>query len=162
MEPFQAARERALQNLRLADHMLHVTYPLLNEPKLLLGVIDHLHACLKEAVTAIVAHERLFKTIPDAESSTNTFRVFTEHIVERYDIDREYVKLIEELQEITTLHRTSPVEFRRRDMFVICTDHYHMKTIHAEQLKHHLKKAKEFMTIMNTITREHEQLFRRR
>ena len=42
MEKFQEAREKALRNLQIADHMVSTTYPLLKDNRLLLTATENL------------------------------------------------------------------------------------------------------------------------
>lgn len=161
MEKFQELREEALKNLKNADHLLIVTYPLVGDTKILLNVADNIFLSLTHAMGAILHHDRLFKYIPPFnENFEGKFDAFKKKTLRRYNISTEYAKLIEELKEIIVLHKKSPVEFKRKDRFVICTENYRMKAITVNMLKDYLKKTKEFISIMQLITRKNERIFR--
>jgi len=159
MELFQLARRRAAENVRLADHLLHVTYSSLQDPKLLLSVVHHLHNAWEEGITALVSHERLFKRIqPFHDTKENRTRIFTEKLANRHNINIDAFK---ELAEIEQLHKNSPIEFRKKDRFVICSDRYTIKTIHAKELKEYYQTTITFLNKLQEITAKHERIFRR-
>ena len=159
MELFQIARKRAGENVRMADHLLHVTYASLGDPKLLLSVVHHLHNAWEEGIIALVEHERLFKRIqPFQDTAENRLRIFSEKLANRHGIN---ISSLKELVEIEQLHKNSPIEFRKKDRFVICSDRYSIKTIHAKELKEHYRMTIEFLKKIQNITAKHERIFRR-
>ena len=160
MEKFQKLREEALDHLKKADHMLIVTYPLIGDTRILLNVADNTFLALTKSMSAILHHDRLFKYIPAFNDNfEGKFMMFKNKCMRRYNIDLEYVKLIQEIKEIIVLHKNSPVEFKRKDRFVICTDNYRMVAITVNMLKDYIKKTKEFISMMQLITRKNERVF---
>lgn len=161
MEKFQLSRQEALKKYQIAEHMLEVTYPLIQDTKLLLGVTQNLFLALTQAMSSILYHERLFKVIPPFQDNFESkFRLLYQKRV-RYKISQEYFDLILELKEIIQLHRTSPVEFRRKDRFIICTEKYKIKAITRNQLKNYLKKTKEFLNQMEQIVSRSQRFFKK-
>ncbi|MFC1801106.1 hypothetical protein ACFLZB_01475 [Nanoarchaeota archaeon] len=161
MEKFQELREESIKYLKNADHMLGVTYPLIGDTKILLNVTDNIFLSLSKAMGAILHHERLFKQIPPFNDNfEGKLEMFKNKCADRYNLDPAYAKLIQEIREIIVLHKKSPVEFKRKDRFIICTDNYRMVAITANMLKDHLKKTKEFISTMQLITRKNERIFK--
>jgi len=64
MEQFQEAIQKANQKLKIADHMIFMTYPLVKDSKLLLSIIQNIFLALTNAMSSILYYERLFKKIP--------------------------------------------------------------------------------------------------
>ena len=160
MEKFQSLRQESLKKYRVADHILNVTYPLLKDTKLLLGVTDNLFLALTTAMSSVLYHERIFKLVPFFEDSFESkFNVFRHRCVPRHKINSEYIDLIQDLQEIISLHKKSPIEFRRKDRFIICNKNYQMRGITTNQLKTYLQKTKEFLKITQDITSSKERFF---
>ncbi len=159
MEEFQLLREEAVKNYRMADHMLNVTYPLIQDTKLLLGVADNLFTTLLQAVSSILHHERLFKLVPAFNDNFESKFHTLHQKRSRYNIHQDYFNLLLELKEIIHLHKKSPIEFQKKDRFIICTNNYKVKAITANQLKIYSKKTKEFLHIMNKITSRNKQIF---
>ncbi len=161
MEKFQALREESHKNFQVADHILNVTYPLIKDTKLLLGVTDNLFLALNNAISSILHHERIFKLVPLFEDTFESkFNIFRYKCVPRYKIDQEYMNLIQDLQEIIHLHKKSPIEFKRKDRFIICNKNYQMRGITTNQLKTYLQKTKEFLKITQDITSQRERFFK--
>ena len=155
MQNVKNIAEKAHKHITIADHILTQTYPLVNDPKLLLGVIEKLHKANIAIIDMILSSERVYKRIPpyhdNDESKINMFKLKT---VKHYNINIEYIKLVEDVREILLKHKKSPVEFVRKDRFVICTDNYRMRTISVKQMKNYIKISKIFLQDMvNLVNR---------
>ena len=160
MEQFQVARDNAVKKLNIADHMLTMTYPLVQDPKLLLAVLKNIFSAMESAMSSVLHYERLFKRIPQfQESFESKLTVFKSRVQPKYSINEEYVKILYELREIIVEHKHSPVEFARKDKFVICSDNYKMKAISVPEIKNYISKAKTFIQATNFITSKNEGIF---
>lgn len=159
MERFQEVREKALKNLKVADHLLNVTYPLIQDTKLLLGVMDHIFLSLTNTMSALLWYKRLFKEVPpfydNFESKFNIFQAYAS----KHNIAGKYTKMMREIKEIIMLHRQSKIEFRKKDRFIVCGDDYSVTAVTASQLKDYLKTAKEFFVLIDGII-GNERIFR--
>jgi hypothetical protein len=163
MEKFQELREEAKKKLKVADHMLTMTYPLVQDNKLLLAVMQNIFLALTYAMGSILHYERTFKTIPPFQDNfSSKFNMFRAKIVDRYKIDKQYVDFIEEVKDVIVQHKESPVEFVRKDRFVICSDDYKMKTISTETMKEYLYKTKSFLIIASKIVNKEEEIFNKK
>lgn len=161
MERFQEAREKAIRHLKAADHMLHVTYPLIQDTKLLLGVLDNIFLCLTNTMAAFLWHDYLFKRVPlFHENFESKFMMFRTRCVPHYKIDRGIVHMIQEIKDIIILHRQSPVEFRKKDRFIICSEDYAITAVTVNQIKDYLKKTKGLVFLMDEVVHQHERIFR--
>ena len=136
MEEFQLARSKSQEKLKLADHMLTQTYPLINDPKLLVAVMENLFLALTNSMASLLYYERTFKRIPPfVDNFENKFELFRQKCLPRYDLSKEYLALISAIKDAVIAHRKAPVEFARKNNFVICSDTYQLKTITVEQIK---------------------------
>lgn len=161
MEQFQTAREEAIKKLKIADHMLTITYQLVQDPKLLLAVLDNIYTAMEKAMSSVLYYERLFKRIPPfPENFEAKLIMFKTRVQPKYKINNDYLKTIEELREIIVEHKRSPVEFARKDKFVICSDNYKMKTISTSEIKKYVAVAKLFIQNTNFIVSKNEGIFR--
>ena len=139
MEEFQILRDKATQKIRVADHMLFMTYPLVKDPKLLLSIIENIFASLDFGMSALLQHERLFKRIPPYHDTFPTrFEIFKDKMIPRYKISPNHAKLIIDVRSIISQHKKSPVEFARKDKFVICSPSYSLKTIDINLVKKYI------------------------
>ncbi|NQU98149.1 hypothetical protein HQ533_01670 [Candidatus Woesearchaeota archaeon] len=161
MEEFQLARDKARKNISVADHMLIMTFPLVKDPKLLLAVLENIYSALSNAMSSLVYYERTFKRIPQFQDTQESkFNVFKDRLVERHNINKEYLRLIQEVREILLEHRRSPVEFSRGDRFVICSSNYRMKTISVEDIKKYIAKTRLFVADMERLVSRDAGIFK--
>jgi len=138
--------------MKVADHILNVTYPLIQDPKLLMSVVDNVFLGLTNAMTSILLHDVHYKVIPPfKETFTAKLNMFRVRSLPHHQIDQGYVALLEEVRELVLLHRKSSVEFRRKDRFIICQKDYTVKTVTAAKLRAYVKKAKNFMSTMDSV-----------
>ena len=101
MEKFQENREKAKKNLKIADHMLGVTFPLVKDTKLLLAVIENIFLSYTNAIAAILYFERAFKRIPPfQETFESKLNMFRERCVEKYKIDKSYLTEVQDIRDI--------------------------------------------------------------
>jgi hypothetical protein len=138
--------QKADSHLQAALYILTRTYPMVNDPKLLVGVIENINRSLVSTMEVLLQFERARKSIPpirdNDESKLNLFKL---RIVHMYPINENYISLIDDVQDILAKHNKSPVEFTRKDMFVICTEEYKLRTISVEQMKKYISLAQLFL-----------------
>ncbi len=161
MEQFQEYRDLAIKKIRIADHMLVMTFPIVNDPKLLLAVLENVFSSLDNAMTSLLYYERLFKRVPPfQESFDSRFNVFKSSLIERYRIDKGYLGMIQEIRELLKDHKNSPVEFARKDKFVICGANYQMKTISVPDIKKYISRTKLFVNEMTNLVNKNAGIFK--
>jgi len=160
MEKFQELREIAKKRISIADHMLTVTFPFVKDPKLLVTVVENVFLAMTNSMGSVLYYERLFKRVPlfpdNFESKLNLFK---DRCIKKYGVNPEHVVLLREIKDIMIQRGKSPVEFSRKDKFVICNGSYRMKTIGVEQLKKYIENAKEFIGANNNIVSKEEGIF---
>jgi hypothetical protein len=162
MEKFQELREIAWKKAEIAEHMLTQTYPIMQDPKLLLAVLDNIFLSLTYAMDSILQHQRLFKKIPNyLDNFDAKLAMFQMKIVGPHRIEKKYITLMEEIKEILLLHKRSPIEFTRKDKIVICENNYEMKTLSVEDIRNYINKTKEIVGIAEKITKKDEEIFKR-
>ena len=161
MEKFQELREQAKKKLQLADHILTMTYPLVKDSRLLIAAVENLFLAFTNGMNSVLYYERLFKRIgPFPDNFTSKFDVFKDKFVKRYELDAEYLKIMRDIKDIIVAHKKSPMEFSRKENFVICSDNYRMRSISANELKVYVEKAKLFIKTVSTIVSKDEKIFR--
>jgi len=152
MEKFEECKEKAGKCIHIADHMISVTYPLVKDTKLLLAIMENIFLSLTNSMASVLHYERMYKRIPPFQDNFDSkFRMFKERCINRFNIDKSYILFIQDIKDVIVSHRKSPVEFVRKDKFVICSDNYRMKAISIEDIKKYVSKAKVFIEEMNNI-----------
>ena len=155
MEKFNDLMESAEKKLNFADHILSMTYPLVKDPKLLLSAAENLFLAFNYSLTSLLYYERHFKRIPPFQDNFSLkLQLFKDECAERYGIGDEQLKAMEELKEILIAHKKSPIEFPRKESFMIFNESYEAKTLTQDLLKDCIKKAKLFIKKLSTLIRK--------
>ncbi len=163
MEKFMECRDRARNNIRIADHMLTMTYPLVQDPKLLLAVLENIFLSLTNAMASVLYYERVFKRVPPFHDTFESkFSLFKAKIVPRNNIDLGHVRFIAEIKELVQERKEASVEFSRKGKFYIASDSYKMKSLGPNDLKKYLQKAKTVTHELLQMVSKNDAMFRRR
>lgn len=141
---YKTLQERAEQQYRTAMHLLTVTYPLIKDPKLLLGIINNVFKVLENSLQAIIIHEAEQNKIAP---NLGCFREML-HQLQTY-FSKEQIQLMQEIQEIVDFQKKSPIEFRRKDCFVICGEDYDLKVVSLKKIKDYLEKTESVLAVIN-------------
>jgi len=160
MEKFQELKVISKKKIQIADHVLTQTYPLIQDAKLLLAALENIFLALTNSIGSLLYYERLFKKIPPFQDNfSSKFNMFRAKCVPKYNFNRDQIELILDIKDIILQHKKSPVEFTRKDSFIICSDNYNMKTISLDKIKDYLSKAKLFIDEIHKIVGENEKIF---
>ncbi len=152
MDKLLQHRQSALKNVQMAAYLLSTTYPLLKEPKTLLMISNHVFSSFMSSVSAILFFERSKRTIPPYhETNESKINCFKQHLVKKHSL-QEYLETIEKILNISKEHKNAAIEFSRDKKYVICADQFSkIETVSEEDVKHYVKKAKEFITKVGEI-----------
>ena len=163
MKKFQELRGEARLRLKNADHLITMTYPLVKDTKLLIAAVENLAAALELSLSSVLTYERSLRRIPpfhdELESKLN---IFSQKLAPKYNIDKSYIKLIQDMDGLVRAHKLSPVEFVRKDKFVMASDSYELRALTPQGVKEYVEKARKFIQDMETIVSQDEHLSRRR
>lgn len=153
MEKLKSLITEANGALHKADHLVYVTYPQVKEAKLLYTIAYNLYVALAKGMEAVLHYERLYKRIPlvkgDFDYELNLFK----DCMGEYNINRSSVLLLQDLKRLVETKKKGPIDFIRRDKFVICSDDYSMQVLNLQKVKNHLADVKAFMDRVNRTVR---------
>ncbi len=142
----------ANQKINTSDHLTYITYPTVNENKLMISIIENIYMGMVAGMDALLIYERNFKRVP---LYVDDFRAKVEllksHAAQRYNIDRKYIVAVENLRMLVEAHKKSTTEISHREKFVIFSDTYQMKALTIENVKSYLILAKEFVDKVNRV-----------
>jgi hypothetical protein len=160
MEKYQQEILEANKLFRTADHMVYVTFPLIKDNKLIITTVENLTAALIKAVNSIIDYDTLYRRIsPQSDTFELRFETFKTKCASRYGIDRKHIVLIQDLKSIVDERKKSPMEFIRKDQYVICSDRYRIKALTMEKTKEYLNELKPFMLKINNVVRSNDTRF---
>ena len=149
MEKFQENLAQAVKNLQIADHMAYVTYPLVNEKRLLLKIFDEIYKSIISCINAILNYEYLYKRIKLYQENNQNIQTFIDKCAKEYGLTNKQIKDIKEILELNKKHKQSAMEFVRRDKIVILSDSLGTQTIDIQRIKEYLLLAKELLMRTN-------------
>jgi len=133
--------------LSVAQHLLTQTYPALQDPKILLSVCQNTLYAIEDALTESLEEARRTKQIPPySETFTGKLQAFREHLAKKKGVGPIDFMLISELQELVAQHDSSPMEFRRKNAYVMADNDYTLHTLTAEKAKTFIQRAKSLIS----------------
>jgi len=153
MEGLKVLMENANRQIRAADHLAYTTYPMIQDPKLIMKIAGNVRDAMKNAIEAIVFYDRLYKRVnPLGEGFTSKYDVFRDHCAKRYSIPTEHLLAFEDLSRILREHKESPTSFCKGDAVVICSENYRqVRSISLDKVKSFLNVGKQFVVKANQI-----------
>jgi hypothetical protein len=145
-----------------AFHLLHVTMPVVNDPKLMVGILSNLNSSLDLALDAILTYEWAMQLSPKYHNTFNgKFNNFSQKTVKRYRIPQQYVDLILSTKEAIDFYKQGPIDFPRQDKLIVCNKDYQYRSLSLPELKVKLDLTRDFLAmiadIINNRKLSHEQ-----
>ena len=152
METVLISLKEANRRFKSADHMLFMTYPLLKDTKLLILIAENLYQASILALDALLKYELMFRRVSSIPVNFNEkMDILKREVAIRYNIDRSNIVNIEDMNTLIEARRKSPIEFCKRDKYVICSDDYKTNFLTIDKLKNYLNESKVFINRVNSI-----------
>lgn len=152
MEQFNQLVEEANKAFETADHLAYVTFPVVNDMKLLLGVAEQLHKAAKRAMEALLCYDAEYKRIPVMPLGfQQQYDIFKRVTARRYQIPRECMLLLEELQDILANRQSARLEFVKRDKFIFASESFKVRTLSLQKIKEYIQITKVFIEKLNGV-----------
>ncbi len=134
--------EKSEKKISTAGHLLYVTYPLVNDKRLLLKILTEIKIGIASCINAILQYEYLYGRVRLSNDAKINFKKFIEKCCPRYNISEKDIKKIVKLFEIVEKHKTSPMEFVKEEKVVILSENMNSETITLEKVKNFLESSK--------------------
>jgi len=150
VENFQLSLEDAEKAIAGADRMIYMIYPIIKENKLLIKILEEIYNSMVAVVKAILQYEYFYKRIRMYTDAETNFEIFT-GCIDRYGIPSEYITTIKKVFLLFRRHKCSPMEFARKEKFVIMSDSLRTDSITLADLRYYLSVAKDILHKAKTI-----------
>lgn len=137
--------KKAVHNIRIADHMIYVTYPVIKDKRLLLKALDEVYDSVVFTINSILQYDYLNKRVILSKNAHENFDTFITKCATRYNLNTEELASIKELLYLTENHRKSSMEFARKERIVILSDALKTAVIDSDKLKKYLNLAKNLV-----------------
>ncbi len=162
MERFHEELAEGRRQLRAADHLISMTYPLVRDNRLLLSAAESLFSAGKNITLSLLHYEEAFKRIPRfREDFDSMIQLFRSRCMPNYKLSSEYNKVLGELKDLSDNHKSSSVEFSRKDCFIICSGTYSLKRVTMVQLKDYVGILKRMLLDVEGVVLRYEGVFGR-
>ena len=145
MEKFIENLKEAEKIIKINDHMVYVTFPLIQDKNLLLKILLETKIAIAKCINSILQYEYLYKRIKIYKDAETNFKVFKEKCAPRYKITNQQTNLIIELFDLVEKHKKSPLEFMRNGKIVILSENLIPKTFTFEKTKEFLELSKDIL-----------------
>ena len=138
--------QQARKQIELADHMTYVTYPLVQEMKFLLSIMERITCAARLATQALLEFEYYYKRI-DAYNKTfvSEISIYKNKVEARYRLDPKFFRLLQKLMDIQKFDKESAVRFKRGDKYILSTSEYNMSVLDLELVKKCSNRTKKFV-----------------
>ncbi len=140
-EDLQNNLRESIKHLQIADHMAYVTFPLVNDKRLLLKIFEEIYKSIVFSINSMVIFEKLEKK----DISEDFIVAFLNKYGKNYNFGSEKIKKISEIIDIIKKHRKSAMEFVRKDKVVIMSDSLSLQALNIVSIKEYLVLAKELL-----------------
>lgn len=158
-EAYAELIQKAKKQIELADHMVYVTYPLVQETKFLLAILGHVINSGRLALRALLEYEFLYKRIEAYHKSfPGEISVYKTKVEARYGLDGKYFKLLQKLMDLDRFDKESPVRFKRGDKYILSTSEYNMSVLDLATVKKYNLLTKRFVTKVDSILTKTENV----
>ncbi|MFH1787437.1 MAG: hypothetical protein ABH811_01455 [archaeon] len=154
MEKFIENIQSANKTIKIIDHMVYVTFPLIKDKRLLLKILLETKKAIVDCINSILQYEYLYKRIKLYKNQKENLRTFKEKCASKYNITKQEINLINELFEIAEQHKKSPFEFIKDKKIIILSEELQPKIITFE-------KTKEFLILGKNILNKTKQVILR-
>lgn len=141
MQNYLEKKTEALRQIKIADHLMTMTYPIVQDPKLLKVILNNLYKALYNALESFHNFEKLSYT-------NNNFEILVDkckHNFKKYNISPSYEDFLLEIHNLITKRQRSDVEFIRKEKFVFSSKDYNLHIVTKEEMKNYIVKGKLFL-----------------
>ncbi len=147
MEPedrFISSLESSKSHLRIADHLVYTTFPIVKDLKLLLKALEELSLAIVNSINALLQYEYVYKRIQLYQNSKDNFETFKRK-ASSYNITPNQLSIILEILELAEKHKKSPLEFSKNDKIIIMSDTSQVLSLNLEKIKSYLLETQDIL-----------------
>ena len=159
MEEFISLVKEANKAFETADHLAFVTYPLINDTKLIILILENLNNALTRTMDAFLYYDKLYKKIQFIPNDfTSKFELFKTRSAKYYNLSYQNIEIILEIKEFIDERKKSQMEFSRKNSFVLYSN-LQLKTISLDKVKNYISKAKQIIFSLNSLSKQFQNRF---
>ena len=131
---------KAFDHYHLAEHLFHTTFPMAKDPKLFVGMVKSISNCLEEILFLILIQEKT-QSKGNLQGDINVVRPFAE----KYNLSPADFTFMLRIQELLAKQKQSPIEFKRGNLQVICSEDYELEALSAKEVDSFLLHSRKLL-----------------
>ncbi|MFT4250147.1 MAG: hypothetical protein ACMXYD_02170 [Candidatus Woesearchaeota archaeon] len=136
-----------MRQLAIAEHLLNKSYPALQDPKILLSVLQNLLAAIDEAITQHLQEARKNHEIPPYNNTLNgRLNAARMHLAKKKNITKVDFMMISEIQETLSEHEQAPTEFKKNNALYIANNDFHLTKLDEKKTKTYMSRTRTLLT----------------
>ena len=135
MEKYIEYLNESKRKLRIADHLIYMTLPVIKEKRIYLTILNELNLSLKYLIETILDFEYTNKNISLYKDQLKNLSTFFSLCQIKYGIPLNDIKTLKELLFISEEHKRSAVELFDKNKVVILSDTLKSQTLTTENIK---------------------------
>jgi len=140
--------KEAQRQLTLADHLLTMTYPLVKDSKLLVGIMQNISQANNNIITGVLYMASKSQQIIPTTTFATRFSQCKTFLKPFNIIPKEDFEVFQAVHDLEEEHKKSPVTFSRDQKYVLCGDDYTLTTLTEKNLKSFLQQAKKILVTL--------------
>lgn len=137
MNPKNKHLDEALRHINIAERITYSTFPLINDKKLLLKVLEEIQKSIINSIN-ILNKNVLFTIEIKPEKNIKIIK-----ILKKSNFQNDDIKKVIKILEINKKHKESAIEFVRKEKVVIMMDNLQLLTLDINGIKDYIKLAKK-------------------
>jgi len=141
-EKFKKYLKESKRHLQIADHMTYITYPLVNEKKLIIKIFEEIYKSLENSINAAIYYEFEKGNIILNSNNEKNLLIFFDTISKNYNLNEKELSKIKEIIEIEKKHKKSAVEFTKEEKVVMLSDNLKTQILTIDNIKEYLNLLK--------------------
>jgi hypothetical protein len=145
MEKHLESLKNAIVKLRIADHIIYTTYPLIKDKRLLLKALDSIYESLIYIINSILQYDYLNKKITLSQDPKENFETFLTKSAKNYAIPTQEIREIVEFVRMVENHKKSPMEFVRREKVIILSDNLRTDSLDMIKMRNYLNLGRKML-----------------
>jgi hypothetical protein len=152
MEQIPLMLKEANRIFKNSDHLAYMTYPLVQDKRLLMSIMENLNNALSKFMEVLLQHDFIYnRSGPVPEKFMERIDFFRRGCAGRYGVGDKQLGMMIELHEIVEHRKKSSMEFMRGNDYIIAGNDYKIRKIGIEQLKGWINESKAFVNKVNEV-----------
>ena len=143
----------AKDELKLADHMVYITLPLLGDRMIFLSAVSHLGKSINKLIIAYLEREKKFKRLEFVPPIDMAVNLFITKYSQRIGVN-DHVSMIKTINSFNNVRARSSIKLKRDDKFIIISPEYNMVTLTEVEVKKYIRQTSKFISVMEGVLSE--------